>query len=169
MQTILPKFIVIMLWLVGERDCTNSAAGDEQLCAQLPVALALGDETQHLHLSLGQAVGIGWWFERPRLYLRLKGGYPLHQGTHAQLRGNAPRLVKQGGGLLSVARIVSLEQGVGIVVARPSRFWCVASLAAEGQGVLEVGNSMVQAVHGLPQESQQAVTAYREQQNDASM
>ena len=47
------------------------------------------------------------------------GQHPLHQGPHAQLAGEGQGLVQQGHGLLSVAGLVALEQGVGVVAAGP--------------------------------------------------
>ena len=40
----------------------NCGDADQQFLGNLPVGLASGDKAQHLHLSLGQAVGVGWGF-----------------------------------------------------------------------------------------------------------
>ena len=42
------------------------------------------------------------------------------KGPHAQLAGDGQGLVQQGRHFLSVARLVSMEQGVGVVAARNS-------------------------------------------------
>ena len=55
--------------------------------------------------------------------------HALHQGPHAQLAGDGQGLVQQGHGPLSVAWLVALEQGVGVVAAGPGEFGPEAALA----------------------------------------
>ncbi len=86
--------------------------------------------------------------------------HPLHQRPHAQLAGDGQGLVQQGHGLLAIARLVALEQGIGVVAAGPGQLGPIAGLAAEGQGVLEVGRRLVQVARGLRQEAEDAVRRY---------
>ena len=85
------------------------------------------------------------------LEAHLSGEDALHQGPHAQFAGDGQGLVQQGRGLLSVARFVPLEQGIGVVAAGPGQLGPVAP-SAEGQGFLEVDRRLVKVAHGVGQE-----------------
>ena len=74
---------------------------------------------------------------RLRLQYLPPGQHPLHQRPHAQLAGDGQGLVEQGHGLLPVARLVPLEQRVGIVAASPGQLGPVA-FSAKGQGIIEM-------------------------------
>ena len=69
---------------------------------------------------------------------------------------------QQGHGLLPVARVTALEPGIA---AGPGQLRSVASLSAVSQGVLEVGNDLVNIHHGLCGEAQQAVWSSKHQES----
>ena len=82
----------------------------------------------------------------------------LHEGAHAQRAGEGEGFGQKRVGLFPVARVVALEQGVGIVASGPGQLRTVASLAAEDQRTLEVGHRLVEIPHGLRHEPQQPVS-----------
>ena len=86
------------------------------------------------------------------MHLRLKylpaGQHPLHQRSHAQLAGDGQVLVQQSDGLGPVPLSIALSKGIGVVAASSGQFWPVASLAAEGQGLFEVGHCLIQIAKG---------------------
>ncbi len=75
-------------------------------------------------------------------YLPLRQ-HTLQQRLHAQFLGDGQRLVLEVGGLLAVARPIEIQQHLGVVVAGPGEFWAVAGVAAEGEGVVEVGVGVI--------------------------
>ena len=61
----------------------------------------------------------------------LARNHPLHQGAHSQLGGDGQGLVQQGHCLPTVAGVVTLEQGVGLIAAGPGQLGLIASFSAE--------------------------------------
>ena len=62
---------------------------DEQFLGDLPVCLSGGHQAEHLHLTLGQTVGVNGRRDRLGFGLLLKGDGPLHQGPHAEFGGDS--------------------------------------------------------------------------------
>ncbi len=90
------------------------------------------------------------------------GTIPVHSlrlyQVHAQHAGKGERFGQKRVGLFLVARVVALEQGVGIVAAGPGQLRTVASRAAEDERTLEVGHRLVEMAHDLRHEPQQPVS-----------
>ena len=88
----------------------------------------IGNPTRHHTVAVSHCV-------QPERVLRPQnlppGQHPLHQWPHAQLAGDSQRLVQQGHGLLPVAGLVTLQQGVGVVAAGPGKLGPKVGLAGE--------------------------------------
>ena len=71
------------------------------------------------------------------------GQYAFRRRPHAQLARDGRGLVQQGHRLLSVTRLVPLQQGVGVVAAGPGQFGAIIGVSAEAPGVSKMFRRLV--------------------------